>query len=639
MFDLFRSRDKAVRILLGAVLMVVGISMLTYLVPDFGDGSQATNAVVATVGGESITWQDVQRMIQNTMRGRQLPPELVPTYVPTIVDNMITDHALAYQAKKLGFEVTDDQLRAAIQQMVPSLFPDGKFVGKEAYAAMLGQQNLSIGEFEADLRRQLLVTRVRNVALEGTIVTPLEIEMEFRKKNEKVKIEYVKLTADKYKKEVEPSLDDMQSYFKANIARYNVPESRNLAVLVADQAKMEQSVNPSDADLMRIYNQDQGPFRMAESVKVRHILLKTEGKSADEEPKIKAQAEDLLKQVKAGANFTDLVKRYSEDTASVPNNGEYANVTRGQMVPEFDKAAFSQKPGEASVVKTSYGYHIVQTMQHDEARVKPFAEVKAELASQWKKQRVNDMMTTASDRAQTALKKDPPEKVAADLNMDLIRVAGQTSGKEVPGLGMSPDFDNAIGGLKKGDVSQAVAFPGDKIAVALVTDIVPARPNTFEEVKDQVKETIVQNRVVGAIQKHAKELFESAQGSGDLAKAAKAKGLEVKTTDEFTRAGAVEGLGSATYVQEAFNKPKGAVIGPISTPDSTVVLKVISHTDDDLSKLADERSAIREELKRQKARDRNALFESGLKEMLTKEGTIKKREDVITRLVASYRSS
>jgi peptidyl-prolyl cis-trans isomerase D len=438
---------------------------------------------------------------------------------------------------------------------------------------------------------------------------------------------------------VEPSLEDIQAYFKSNIARYQVPESKSLAILVADQSKMEQSVNPTDADLMRVYNQDQAPFRMPESVKVRHILLKTEGKTPAEEPKIKAQAEDLLKQVKAGANFADLVKKYSEDTASVPNNGEYANVTRGQMVAEFDKIAFGQKPGEASVVKTTYGYHVVQTMQHDEARVRPFAEVKGELAAQWKKQRVSDMMTTAADRAQNALKKDPPEKVAADLNMTLIRVPSLAASKEIPGLGTSPDFEESVSSLKKGEVSQPVAFPGDKIAVALVTDVVAARPNTFEEVKDAVKETMIQNRVVAAVQKHAKELYDKAQATGDLAKAAKSMGLDSKVTDEFNRAGAVEGIGSASYVQEAFNQPAGTLLQPLATPEATIVVKVLSRSDADLGKLAEERGAIREEIKSRKARDRNSLFESGLKEMLTKQGKIKIHQDVINRLVSTYKTS
>src|ERR1051326_9202364 len=108
MLNLFRNRDKALRIMFGGMIAMLGLSMLTYLIPNYNSDGRSTNdVVVATIGGESLTLPEVQRMIQNTMRGRQLPAELLPTYVPTIVDNMVLDRALAYQAEKLGFEVTD----------------------------------------------------------------------------------------------------------------------------------------------------------------------------------------------------------------------------------------------------------------------------------------------------------------------------------------------------------------------------------------------------------------------------------------------------------------------------------------------------------------------------------------------------
>jgi len=641
MFDLFRSRDKAVRILLGALLVLVGFSMLTYLIPNYNPtGSTSNDQVVASVGKDQITLLEVQRLVQNTMRGRQLPPEILPNYIPTMVNNMITERALAYEAERLGYEVTDAQVRQAIQQYVPSLFQDGRFVGKDAYAQMLSQQNLSIGEFESDMRRQLLITRLRNVALEGTVVTQAEIEQEYRKKNEKVKIEFVKLTSDKYKNEVQPSAEDLQSYFKANSAKYTIPERRNLVLLVADESKLEQTVNPTDADLLRAYSQDQNQFRVPESVKVRHILLKTQGKPPAEEAKIKAQADDLLKQVKAGANFGELVKKFSEDTASVPNGGEYTVQRNGQMVAEFEQAAFTLKPGESSVIKTSYGYHVVQVVQHDQPRIKPFDEVKGELAAAWKKQKVSDTMQQISDKAQSMLQKDPahPEKVAADLNMQLVRADNVEPGKAVPEVGTNPDFDQSIAGLKKGEVSQPVAVGGNKIVVALVTDVLPPRPATLDEVQNDVRNAIVQARLVTATQKHAAELLEKAK-TGDLAKAAKSMGLEAKTSDEFARNGTVDGLGSASYVSEAFLKPDGTLLGPLNTPDGTVIAKVISHAQPDMSKLPAERDSIRDELKSQKARDRNALFETGVRDALIKEGKVKIHQDVINRLIANYRTS
>jgi peptidyl-prolyl cis-trans isomerase D len=643
MFDLFRSREKSVRILLGALLLLVALSMLTYLIPSYNTGTNTSDMIVAEIGKDDvITLPEVQTLIRNTVRGRQLPPDILPTYIPTMVDQMVTDRALAYEAARLGFQVTDADVADTIRLEAPSLFQDGRFVGKDAYAAMLAQQNITIAEFETDLRRQLLITRLREVAIEGTIVSPLEIEQAYRKKNEKIKIEYAKIPNDKYRGEAQPTTEEIQNFFKANNARYQTPETKNLAVLIADPAKMEQAATPTDPDLRRMYSQNLDSFRTPERVKVRHILLKTEGKPASEEPAIRAKAEDLLKQIRGGADFAALAKKNSEDTASAANGGAMPDwVTRGQTVPEFEKAAFSLKPGETSdLVKTQYGYHIIQVLQHEDARLQPFEEVKNELTTQWKKQSANDAMNKISDMAQAALQKDPanPEKVAADLNMQLVRVNGHTANQVVKEIGPNPDFDQAVAALKKGEASQLLVLPDNKVGLVLVTDVIPPRPETLEEVQNQIRDTMVQNRLTMVVQNHAKELVDKAKSmGGDLAKAAKAMGLEVKTSGEIDRSGSVEGLGSASYVQEGFTRPDGTVFGPISTPDGTVVAKVLQHVDPDMSKLPEQRVALRDEIKSQKARDRNSLFEAGIRDALIKQGKIKIHQDVINRLIASYR--
>jgi peptidyl-prolyl cis-trans isomerase D len=644
MFDLFRSRDKLVRILLGALLLVVAFSMLTYLVPNYSTGSSSSDVVIAEIGKDSITLAETQRLIQATIRGRQLPVDILPTYIPQMVDQMVTERAMAMEAERLGLQVSDADVAESIRQMVPSLFPDGKFVGKEAYAAMLAQQNMTIDQFETDLKRQVMITRLRDIAMEGTIVTQTEIEAAFRKKNEKIKIEFVRLTADKYKAESQPTTQEMQDFYKANSSRYTAPEKKSLTVLVADQTKMEATVNPADGDLQRLYSQNQEAFRTPERVKARHILLKTQGKPATEEAAIKAKGENLLKQIKGGADFAKLAKENSEDPGSGANGGDLGDwITHGQMVPEFDKAIFSLKTGETSdLVKTMYGYHIVQTLARQDAGVRTFAEVKGELAAQWKKQRVNDLMQQASDKAQSALQKDPahPEKVAADYNMQVVRVDNYSAGTPVAELGPSADFDQAVAALKKGEVSQAVSA-GTKVALAIVNDVIPAHPSSFEEVQSQIRDLIVQNRSIAALQKHANELIEKARAmGGDLAKAAKSMGLDTKTSNDVDRAGNIEGIGMASYVSEGFSKPEGTVFGPMGVPDGgTIVAKVISHGGADLSQLAAQRNIIRDEIKAQRARERNTLFETGVKDMLIKQGKIKIHQDVINRLISNYRTS
>jgi len=272
----------------------------------------------------------------------------------------------------------------------------------------------------------------------------------------------------------------------------------------------------------------------------------------------------------------------------------------------------------------------------------PFEEVKAQLAANWKNERVNDIVQQISDKAQTVLQKDPlhPDEVAARFHMQVVHAEGARAGQPLPEIGTNNDFDQSVAGLKQGQVSQPVALPGNKLALAVVTGVIPARPNTLAEVENQVRDAIVQSRLAAAVQTHAKELADKAKANGgDLAAAAKSMGLEVKTSEEFTRAGTVEGVGPASYLHEGFSLPDGAVFGPLGTPQGSVVAKVIEHVPADVSQLAQARSAIRDEIKSQRARERNTLFETGVREALRQQGKLKYHQDVINRLVAQYRTS
>jgi peptidyl-prolyl cis-trans isomerase D len=247
-----------------------------------------------------------------------------------------------------------------------------------------------------------------------------------------------------------------------------------------------------------------------------------------------------------------------------------------------------------------------------------------------------------SDKAQAVLQKDPlhPDEVAARFHMQVIRADGARPGQPLPEIGTNNDFDQSIAGLKQGQVSQPVALPGNKLALAVVTGVTPSRPNTLAEVEDQVRAKIVESRLAAAVQAHAKELADKAKANGgDLEAAAKSMGLEVKISQEFNRSGAVEGVGPASYVQKGFSLPDGAVFGPVGTPSGSIVAKVIAHAPVDMSQLPQMRNALRDEIKSQRARDRNTLFETGVREELRRQGKLKYHQDVINRLVAQYRAS
>jgi peptidyl-prolyl cis-trans isomerase D len=641
MFDLFNSQ-KAKKTVMGGILVLVSASMLLYLVPNYNTGSGSSDVIVAKIGSVQITEAEARKSIQTQTRGQKIPAEIVPNYVPQMIQTMVNERAMEYEARKLGLEVSDQDVADYLRQNFPNLFQDGKFVGKEVYGAMLGQQGVTIDEFESDLKRTMLIGKLREVAIEGSVVTPAEVEQEYRKKNDQIQLQYVKVTQEKYKKEAEPSAEEMQQYFKTNAARYQDPETKNLVVLVADGSKIEQTLNPTDADLLVLYNQNQANFRVPEHVNVRHILLMTQGKPASDDAKIKAKAEDLVKQLRAGADFVEMAKKNSEDPGSASKGGEYDNVVRGQMDPAFEKAAFSQKPmAIGDPVKSVYGYHIIQVLAHEDARLKPFAEVKDDIAKQWKQQRVNALIQSLSDKAQPALQKDPdhPDKVAADLGMEVVHADGVAAGQPVPGVGVSPDFDQVIAGLKKGEVSPAISPAANKVVVAEVTAIVPAHPATFDEVKTQIHDAMVNSRLMKLVRDKSKELADAAKANGgDLAKAAKAMGLEAKTTELFKRQASVDGLGSANYFEDAFKSPAGTVLDPVPMPEATVIAKVVQHAGADMSQLPEQRGQIIESLKGDKARERNTIFETGLVDELTRQGVVKMHPDVVTRIISSFRS-
>jgi peptidyl-prolyl cis-trans isomerase D len=640
MFDLFRSRAKAVRYLLGAILLVVALSMVITLIPGFGSTTSSDDGVLARVGKDVISVMDVQTAMRNVQRRGTIPPEMLQHMVPQVIDQLITERAVAFQAQRMGMEVTEQDLANGIRSLVPQLFQNGQFVGREAYAAFLSEQNLSIEQFEATVARQVLLERIRSVALQAVLVSPQEIELAFRLRNEKAKIDYVKLTMDEVAAQVKPTQEQLREFFAKSPGSFRMEEKRSLDLLVVDQAKLEASITIPDSELEQVYKSSPDRFRSPDRVKVRHILVATSDKPKEEEPKLKAKAEGLLKQLKAGADFAKLARENSDDPGSKEKGGDLDWVVRNQTVPEFEKAAFELKPNELSgLIKTTYGYHILQVLEKQNARMPAFAEVKDKLAAEMKRQQVAEKMQTLGDAAEAELRKNPrhPEQVASALNLTLTKAEKIVPGDPIPEVGANKEFTEMAFAAQKGDVLQQVPLGGNRIVVAVVTDVFPARPAEFAEAEAQVLaryKAVEANRIV--LQK-SDELGAKARQMNDLRKAAQALGLTVKTSEEFTRNGAIEGVGSAAFLDQAFKQPVGSIIGPVSVSDVRVVYRVAAHVEPDPSQLAAQRDSIRDELKTRKARERNMLFEDSIKEALQREGKIKVNRNAMDRLVASYR--
>ncbi len=639
MFDLFRSRAKTTRYLLGGLLVLVALSMVVTLIPGYGTPG-SSESVVAKIGDQTLTATDVQHRVQMAMRERSIPADLAPMLLPPFINEMIADRAMEYEAKRHGLAVTDAEVATTIRSLIPQLYQDGKFLGNEAYAGFLAQQNMTIQQFEAAVRRDMVKVKFQNLALEGMIVTPQEIQREFLGKNEKAKLDYIAISGDKYRSQVKLSPEDLQAYFKSHQGQFRIPEKRDAVMIVADQSKMEAAFTITDEQLRRIYNQDKENYRVPDRVQVRHILLKTMDKPKDEVTKIEAKAEDLLKQIKGGADFAELAKKYSEDPGSATKGGDLGWVTRGQTVPNFEKTAFSLKPKEVSnVIKTEYGFHILQVLAKDTARVKPFEEVKDTIASEQKRQLVVDRMQTLTDQARSQLVANPgqAQEIAQKLGLEFATVQQWAPGSPLPLVGASREAQDAISTLGKGDISPVVQPSENKLAVIEVTGISPPRDAELNEVESQVREAATTDKA-NQIALEKVKAADAAIKTGGLAAAAKAAGLEIKTTDEFSRSGAAEGLGSAEAFPQAFTQPVGSTFGPVNLGGRFMFGKIDSRVEPDPAQLPAQRDALVTDIKSRKAKMRKDLLDDGIIEMLSKEGKLKIHQDVIDRIVASYRS-
>ena len=493
-----------------------------------------------------------------------------------------------------------------------------------------------MADLKNDTARQVLVNRLRQIVGEGVVVSPQEIAEDFHRKNDKTRIEYALLTPAKYQAEAEPTEAEMKAYYDGHKSSFQTPEKRSLGIILLDPTKVRATM-PVEPHLQKVYNASLDRFRTPERVDARHILIKSD---ASNDAAMKAKAEGILKQVQAGGDFAKLAKDNSQDPGSAEKGGELGWLQKGQTVPEFEKAAFSLQPGQTSgLVKTTYGYHIIQVEKHEPAHLQSFDEVKGQLISEYMQRAATEDLQKMADKAAAELRKDPlhPEKAAEAAGTTLIRAENVQAGDPIPGVGVSKEITDAVGALHKGDMAGPVVLPGNKVVLASALDYQPARQASFEDAKAEVRNKASQEKLQKIIADKAKELVAKTQAmGGDLEKAAKEMGIEVKTSPDVDRQGAIEGVGSASTVPDAFTKPDGAVFGPVSVTGGQLVAKVIAKTPANMADLAAQRETIRTELKQKKTTDRATLFEEGLKKRLTAEGKLKVHQDVLARLVQNY---
>ena len=243
---------------------------------------------------------------------------------------------------------------------------------------------ITAAQFEDEIRNSVILDKMRATLTEWITVSETEADAEYRRRNEKVSLEVVSFPTVSYLDQVQVTDADVTAFFEKGKETYRIGERRKVRYLLLDGQAIRNNITVPEQDIQRSYRQNIEQYSQPEQVRVSHILLNIEGQ---DEATVKARAEDLLKQIKGGADFATLAKQHSND-GSAADGGDLGFFPRGQMVKAFEDAAFALKAGEVSpIVESEFGYHIIKAGEHRDARTVPIAEVSDRIAQALRQQK------------------------------------------------------------------------------------------------------------------------------------------------------------------------------------------------------------------------------------------------------------
>ena len=637
MFDAMHGKKMGVRILLGIMVGFLGIGMLLYLVPQNAGTELTGTDVVAQVGDQSISISDVQAELTRISRNGQIPPAMLPLYTQQVLDQLIFDKSLALEATQLGLSVTNQEQADLLRKLVPTAYVGDNFIGMDRYAAEVQARfQMGVPEFETAVKNELLEQKFQQLVTDGIAVSDDEVRAEFRRENEKVKLDYVLIRPEALLTKIKVSDADLAAYFQKNKAHYIVPERRDVdyALLSLDQLKQRAQV--TEAEEKAYYQSHIDQYKLVDRAHVAHILFKTVGKTDAEIAEIKKKAEAVLYKAKHGANFADLAKQYSEDT-SKDAGGDLGWIVRGQTVPAFEAAAFSLPKGSISdLVKTQYGFHIIKVFDRQMARTQTFDEVKASILSELQTEKAEQLGETLSSQIAEEIRRSgrvPIANLAKQFNMTTGEAKLVQVNQPLPELGTSPELLDTIFGQRVGDVSAPIRTDRGYVVVS-VKDIKPTHPATLAEVHDQVVDDFRREKSVELAKTQAEELAKRVKSGENFAAAAKSLGLEMKTTDPITRTGSIPDVGSAKQFADAFNLPVGKAGDPVSLGNNWAVYRVAQHDAVNPADFEKQKSKLEEQVLQQKRQAAFDLFRTALRTRLQQEGKLRINADNLKRLTS-----
>ena len=627
MIRFLQQDNKLVKIMFGVIIGAACVSMVIYLVPGLMDPSGGADAatVYATVHtpgflgrifGETTTVKMdevnrlAERQLQQQMQQRQIPDSMMRQLLPLMVDRIgpaLVQRAIEQQeADRLHLQVSDDDLRTFLRTgpYAQYLFPNGQYVGDDGYINFIQMavgQDVSKTEFEAELKQDLEVQRLQALITDGVTVSDAAVRDAYRVQGTKVKFDYAVISADDIKKTINPSDAELQAFFKSNAGRYAtaIPDMRKIQYVAFDAAQLPGGkAKVSDAEIQAYYAAHQADYKTEEMVQTRHILINAPaGTDAKTDAAAKAKAQDVLKQVQAGGNFADLAKKYSDDKQSAVSGGEIPLMATAGLDPAYAKAAMALNPGQTSgLVKSAFGYHIIQLEKKVAAGEKPLADVKDSIAQTLEQQKQGAAEQQFGAQLAAEAKKNGLDKTAAAHGLHVVTTDYIARDGVIGGLSDSAPLLTQAFVADKGAAPQEVST-GDGYAVFQVVDIKPAHAPDFAQYKSHILDDYREEKVPALVEQETNKLDDRAKVLNDLKKAAAEMKIPFKSSDFVGQDGQVPDVGAMSGgASVAFSLPKGAISPPINTGQAGVVLVVTDKQQPSADEIAQNFDRMKEQL-------------------------------------------
>ena len=621
-------------------LALVVLTFVVFYIPDFltTNTGAAPSEVLAEVEGEPITVGAFTRRYNaqvNAYRnayGGQINDQLIKQLGidRQILSQLVDEEAMVAESRKQGFTVSDVEIRERILAL-PGFQENGKFIGEQRYRQLLQFQNppMTTAEFERSLRRALQIEKLRNALTGWMSVSDTEVAAEFRKRNEKVKLDVVPVTAQAFVSQVTATDAEIAAAFEKSKERYRIGEKRKIKYALLNVEKVRQSITVPEAEIAAFYQQNLSQYQTPAQARASHILFKLEGK---DEKAVQATAEDVLKKAKApGADFAALAKQYSEDDSNSANGGDLDYFGRGRMVAEFEQAAFAMKNGEISnLVKTAFGFHIIKMVDNKPETTRPIAEVRTEIEDQlkWQKAQAEAEKIAKSLESTTKTPADL-DRVAKERSLEVTETGLILLAEPILGVGSQPELSGRLFGMKEGDVTPAM-----RVSTGWVFATVTGRQDAYipklDEVKTRVADDVKQDKATEMAKQRAAAIATELKSAKDFAAAVKRAGLEIKTTELVARGSAIPDIGISDALDAAaFALPQGGVSDAITTPTGTAIVRVAEKVNVTDAEIEGGKDVLRDELVNSR---RDKFFGAYMQK--AKQGLkITTREDTLARIV------